>query len=39
MAKLYAQHVLKEQPTIKIQGLGGKKKSTQPAEVVHKPII
>src|SRR5436853_949339 len=26
MAKLYAQHVLKEQPTLQIQGLGGKKK-------------
>src|SRR3954464_8996614 len=26
MAKLYAQHVLKEQPTLKIQGLGGPKK-------------
>jgi uncharacterized radical SAM superfamily Fe-S cluster-containing enzyme len=27
MARLYAQQVLKEQPTLKIQGLGGKKKS------------
>ncbi|HEU4691415.1 MAG TPA: hypothetical protein VFS23_23770, partial [Vicinamibacterales bacterium] len=27
MAELYRQHVLKEQPTIQIQGLGGKKKS------------
>ena len=26
MAKLYAQHVLKEQPTLQIQGLGGGKK-------------
>ena len=26
MAKLYRQHVLKEQPTLQIQGLGGKKK-------------
>ena len=26
MAKLYAQHVLKKQPTLQIQGLGGKKK-------------
>jgi hypothetical protein len=40
MAKLYAQHVLKEQPTIKIQGLGGpKKKAPQPAEVLHKPTV
>ena len=39
MAKLYAQHVLKEQPTLQIQGLGGKKKSSQPAEILHKPII
>src|SRR6186997_1178221 len=29
MAKLYAQHVLKEQPTLQIQGLGGKKKPVQ----------
>ena len=27
MAELYRQHVLKEQPTLQIQGLGGKKKS------------
>ena len=39
MAKLYAQHVLKEQPTLQIQGLGGKKKASQPAEVLHKPIV
>jgi hypothetical protein len=39
MAKLYAQHVLKEQPTLQIQGLGGKKKSSQPAEVLHKPTV
>src|SRR5712671_3752189 len=38
MAKLYAQHVLKEQPTLKIQGLGGKKKAAEPAEVLHKPV-
>ena len=37
MAKLYAQHVLKEQPTLQIQGLGGKKK--QPQEVLHKPVV
>ena len=40
MAKLYAQHVLKEQPTLKIQGLGGpKKKAVEPAEVLHKPTV
>jgi hypothetical protein len=33
MAELYRQHVLKEQPTIKIAGLGGKKKPVQ--DVVH----
>ena len=27
MAKLYAQHVLKEQPTLQIQGLGGRRRS------------
>ena len=37
MAKLYAQHVLKEEPTLQIQGLGGKKKPVQ--EVLHKPTI
>ncbi|PYQ93039.1 MAG: radical SAM protein, partial [Acidobacteria bacterium] len=31
MARLYRQHVLKEQPTLQIQGLGGKRK----AEVLH----
>ena len=48
MAKLYRQHVLKEQPTLSIQGLGGgrgngqgsaKPKSSEPAEVLHKPIV
>ena len=39
MAKLYRQHVLKEQPTLQIQGLGGKKKASQPVEVLHKPIV
>ena len=37
MAKLYRQHVLKEQPTLSIIGLGGKKKAQQPSEVLHKP--
>ena len=34
MADLYRQHVLKEQATIKIAGLGGKKKPVQ--EVLHE---
>jgi uncharacterized radical SAM superfamily Fe-S cluster-containing enzyme len=34
MARLYRQHVLKEQPTLQIQGLGGKPKAAEPAEVV-----
>ena len=37
MAKLYRQHVLKEQPTIQIQGLGGSKKKTDVQPVLHKP--
>src|SRR3954465_290050 len=36
MAELYRQHVLKEQPTIKIAGLGGSKKPVQ--DVVHKKV-
>ncbi|MDO8794651.1 MAG: hypothetical protein Q7J25_08535, partial [Vicinamibacterales bacterium] len=39
MAKLYAQHVLKEQPTLKIQGLGGKRKASEPAAVLQKPTV
>ena len=39
MAKLYAQHVLKEQPTLQIQGLGGKKKASEPAVVLQKPVV
>jgi tetraether lipid synthase len=39
MAKLYRQHVLKEQPTLQIQGLGGKRKAAEPAEVLHKPVL
>jgi hypothetical protein len=35
MEALYRQHVLKEQPTIQIQGLGSKKKSDV-QEVLHK---
>jgi 7,8-dihydro-6-hydroxymethylpterin dimethyltransferase len=39
MARLYRQHVLKEQPTLQIQGLGGKKKASEPAPVLHKPMV
>jgi hypothetical protein len=39
MARLYRQHVLKEQPTIQIQGLGGQRKASEPAPVLHKPIV
>ena len=39
MANLYAQHVLKEQPTIKIQGLGGPKKKQDVQPVLHKPQV
>jgi uncharacterized radical SAM superfamily Fe-S cluster-containing enzyme len=38
MERLYRQQVLKEQPTIQIQGLGGRKKQdVQP--VAHKPTV
>ena len=33
MARLYRQHVLKEPPTLQIQGLGGKPKRPEPAPV------
>jgi uncharacterized radical SAM superfamily Fe-S cluster-containing enzyme len=39
MARLYRQHVLKEPPTVQIQGLGGKRKASEPAEVLHKPVV
>jgi len=35
MAELYRQHVLKEQPTLKIQGLGGRKKPSDVQDVLH----
>jgi hypothetical protein len=38
MARLYRQQVLKEQPTIQIKGLGGKKKGG-PQPVLHKPQV
>jgi uncharacterized radical SAM superfamily Fe-S cluster-containing enzyme len=39
MADLYRQVVLKEQPTIQIQGLGGPKKKEEPQPVLHKPTV
>jgi uncharacterized radical SAM superfamily Fe-S cluster-containing enzyme len=39
MAKLYAQHVLKEPPTVQIQGLGGPKKKQDVQPVLHKPQV
>src|SRR3990170_3064390 len=39
MARLYRQEVLKEQPTLQIQGLGGKKKSHEPQAVLPKPVV
>jgi predicted kinase len=37
MEALYRQHVLKEQPTLQIQGLGSAKKKSDVQEVLHKP--
>jgi tetraether lipid synthase len=39
MARLYRQTVLKEQPTIQIQGLGGPKKKSNVQPVLHKPEV
>jgi tetraether lipid synthase len=39
MERLYREQVLKEQPTIQIQGLGGGRKKQEVAEVVHKPTV
>ncbi len=39
MAKLYRQHVLKEQPTLQIQGLGGPKKKQDVQPVLYKPAV
>jgi uncharacterized radical SAM superfamily Fe-S cluster-containing enzyme len=39
MEKLYRQQVLKEQPTIQIQGLNGLKKKTDVQPVAHKPTV
>src|SRR5687768_16409927 len=38
MERLYRQQVLKEQPTLQIQGLGGKKKQDV-QEVTHKDVV
>ena len=38
MERLYRQQVLKEQPTIQIQGLRARRKQ-EVAEVVHKPTV
>jgi uncharacterized radical SAM superfamily Fe-S cluster-containing enzyme len=39
MERLYRQQVLKEQPTLQIQGLGAGRKKQDVAEVVHKPTV
>jgi 7,8-dihydro-6-hydroxymethylpterin dimethyltransferase len=39
MERLYRQQVLKEQPTIQIQGLGTSRRKQEVAEVVHKPTV
>ena len=39
MERLYRQQVLKEQPTIQIQGLGPGRRKQEVAEVVHKPTV
>jgi uncharacterized radical SAM superfamily Fe-S cluster-containing enzyme len=39
MARLYRQQVLKEQPTIQIQGLSGPKKKSNVQPVLHKPEV
>jgi hypothetical protein len=39
MERLYRQQVLKEQPTLQIQGLGGAKKKQAVQEVAHKDVV
>jgi hypothetical protein len=39
MERLYRKEVLREQPTIQIQGLGGGRKKQELQEVVHKPTV
>jgi hypothetical protein len=39
MERLYRQEVLKEQPTIQIQGIGGSKKKQDVQPVTHKDVV
>jgi hypothetical protein len=49
MAKLYRQHVMREQPTLQIQGLGGRRQAGSPSPeapksadvqpVLHKDVV
>jgi hypothetical protein len=39
MEALYRKEVLKEQPTLQIQGIGGVRKKQDVQEVVHKPTV
>jgi len=39
MERLYRQEVLKEQPTLQIQGLGAPRKKQELQEVAHKPTV
>jgi len=39
MERLYREQVLKERPTIQIQGLGGGKKKHDVQEVTHKDVV
>jgi hypothetical protein len=39
MERLYRQQVLKEQPTLQIQGLNGLKKKQDVQPVAHKPTV
>jgi hypothetical protein len=39
MERLYRQQVLKEEPTLQIQGLGKSSNKQSVAEVVHKPTV
>ncbi len=39
MEALYRKEVLKEQPTLQIQGLGGGRKKQELQEVTHKDVV
>jgi len=39
MERIYRQQVLKEQPTIQVQGLGARRRKQDVAEVVHTPTV